>query len=370
MQFSTSSKMVEVLGLTLRQQMQMACRSGDLEVVRRLFMPSQGSGAGGYSGGGSRPTRPDVSMGNEDAEEPFGYPTISGLDVDGALDEYGWTPLITASRHGNVEVVRFLIELQADLNIKDNAGRVALHHAAEHGHEGVVRLILHGAVEDHHRRRPVYVTTPGEELAEVNVVDDQQYTALHLCARHGHERVVKLMLECGADPTARVPVKRRQFTDGLHYSDDESTEDEEEDGARFGLGSLVAGGAALGLDSPQSRALASGSPSHLRSSQLLTSASSPPRGAGSIISSAASQSSKQARKARKEEEARKKASGWVYMTPLDEANASNTPNAAVTQMLKDARLAWHLKVARARRQEKREKGSIAQYWCDDYCVLQ
>ena len=361
--------MVEVLGLTERQAMQLACRSGDLEVVRRLFMPSQGSGAGGYSGGGSRPTRPDVSMGNEDAEEPYGYPTISGLDVDGALDEYGWTPLITAARHGNVEVVRYLIELQADLNIKDNAGRVALHHGAEHGHEGVVRLILHGAVEDHHRRRPVYVTTPGEELAEVNVTDDQQYTALHLAARHGHERVCKLMLECGADPTARVPVKRRQFSDGLHYSDDDSTSEDEEEGAKFGVGALVAGGGALGMDSPQSRALAAGSPPHVHSSNMLTSASSPPRGAGSIVSSAGSHTSKQQRKAQREEEARKKREGWVYMTPLDEANASNTPNAAVTKMLKEARLAWHLKRARARRQEKREKGSIMQYYCDDYCVI-
>jgi ankyrin repeat protein len=63
---------------------------------------------------------------------------------------------------------------------KDNEGWAALHHAADRGHEAVVGLLV-------------------EHGADADVRDNDGYTALHLAANHGHVAVVRLLVERGAD---------------------------------------------------------------------------------------------------------------------------------------------------------------------------
>lgn len=64
------------------------------------------------------------------------------------------------------------------------SGRTALHCAASQGHEAIVKLLL-------------------ENGADVMVNDNAGRTALSLAAGNGHEAVVKLLLENGAGITAK-----------------------------------------------------------------------------------------------------------------------------------------------------------------------
>jgi ankyrin repeat protein len=70
------------------------------------------------------------------------------------------------------------------LNKRDSHGGTALHRAAGSGHEAVVRLLL-------------------EKGADVKARDSYGRTALHWAASSGHEAVVRLLLEKGADVKAR-----------------------------------------------------------------------------------------------------------------------------------------------------------------------
>ena len=65
----------------------------------------------------------------------------AGVDPD-VLEPNGSTPLIVAAMFGQTDLVRFLIEREAALDIRNNDGATALHVAALFGHPQAVRLLL------------------------------------------------------------------------------------------------------------------------------------------------------------------------------------------------------------------------------------
>ena len=101
----------------------------------------------------------------------------------------GWIALHKAAESGHETVVRTLLKEGAEVAAKDSDGWTALHKAAENGHETVVRLLL-------------------KEGADINVEDWFGLTALHPAARSGRKRVVQLLLEKGADVAANDHVGR------------------------------------------------------------------------------------------------------------------------------------------------------------------
>jgi ankyrin repeat protein len=124
------------------------------------------------------------------------------LDVN-QEDETGRTPLIVASRHGHEEVVDFLLkeskrraflffngqsyQLQwpflININRADETGETPLIVASRHGHEKVVKLLLaHRTIVSGHK-------------IDVNQPDMSGRTALYLAALKGNEKVVKLLLD-------------------------------------------------------------------------------------------------------------------------------------------------------------------------------
>jgi len=76
---------------------------------------------------------------------------------------------------------------KVDVDVKDGNGRTPLSYAAEHGHEAVVKLLLE------------------TEGVDINVKDEGYgRTPLSYAAEHGHEAVVKLLL---ADSRVDVDTK-------------------------------------------------------------------------------------------------------------------------------------------------------------------
>jgi ankyrin repeat protein len=93
----------------------------------------------------------------------------------------GESPLMMAALKGKPDVVRRLIERRAEVN---KPGWTPLHYAATHPGENsvaVVRLLL-----EHH--------------AYIDAESPNRSTPLMMAAHYGHPRVVRLLLEEGADP--------------------------------------------------------------------------------------------------------------------------------------------------------------------------
>ena len=73
----------------------------------------------------------------------------AGTDVDARDSAGGGTPLMVAAAFGQVEVVKFLIAKEANVNAASNDGATALHGAAFFCHTEIVKLLLgRGAVVD------------------------------------------------------------------------------------------------------------------------------------------------------------------------------------------------------------------------------
>ena len=111
----------------------------------------------------------------------------AGAAVD-AANHYGVTPLLQASRNGDVEVMRALLDAGADPTRWHPEGETPLMAAARTGRVDAVKLLLsHGSF--------------------VNAADPfQEETALMWASAEGHLEVVKTLLAAGADPNLKAHV--------------------------------------------------------------------------------------------------------------------------------------------------------------------
>lgn len=96
----------------------------------------------------------------------------------------GVTPLHLAVRRGVEELVRPLLDAEANLESVDGDGQTPLHWTAVIGHASVAADLL-------------------KRGANVNAKDALGNTSLHWAAKDGHEDVVKTLLKEGADRNAR-----------------------------------------------------------------------------------------------------------------------------------------------------------------------
>ncbi|UYV66639.1 TNKS2, partial [Cordylochernes scorpioides] len=95
------------------------------------------------------------------------------------------TPLHLAAGYNNIEVVEFLLEHGADVNVQDKGGLIPLHNASSYGHVDIAALLI-----KHH--------------TEVNATDRWGYTPLHEAAQKGRTLLCTLLLAHGADPTLKT----------------------------------------------------------------------------------------------------------------------------------------------------------------------
>lgn len=112
----------------------------------------------------------------------------AGADVSGGVDERQSTALHQAAAGGAEQVTRMLLEAGAQIDAKDETGRVFLSNAAAEGKKGVVQLLL---------------GWPGQDADAVDSRDgDEGNTPLMWAAGGGHVGVMQQLLNAGASPTA------------------------------------------------------------------------------------------------------------------------------------------------------------------------
>jgi ankyrin repeat protein len=121
--------------------------------------------------------------------------------------------LIIASRDGDIEIVRILLEKGADVNAKTDTGTTALFNAILYRHTEVVRILLENGADVH--VKTMYGSTTLdmaiwygdieivsmllENGADVNAKGKYGSTALIKASENGHTEVVRMLLEKGAD---------------------------------------------------------------------------------------------------------------------------------------------------------------------------
>lgn len=91
-----------------------------------------------------------------------------------------------AAQEGDIEEVRLLLHLGADVNAFDEIGMTALHYAAAGEHLRVIELLLDNGAQVNARHEPTFSDTP---LA-------------HVAATCSLE-LARLLVNAGADPTVR-----------------------------------------------------------------------------------------------------------------------------------------------------------------------
>ena len=113
--------------------------------------------------------------------------TVQGVDKRGqAMPFFNETPLHLACTRGQQQMAKALLKRGADRMARDSLQRTSCHYAAFNGHLSCLTLLI-----GQPGRRKM---TP----AEVDAVDVNGCTALHLSAEKGHTKIAGVLLEAGA----------------------------------------------------------------------------------------------------------------------------------------------------------------------------
>lgn len=166
------------------------------------------------------------------------YAIASGRNMWGRCIRQVHTALMLATESSDLEIMEFLIDKGADLNVKDDCGCTALMEAARRGNlEASEFLIRKGAdvnasdkkgrtallytvspwivwVHTSHRRRKnaEIVRLLVDKGADVNASDKKGTTALMEAASLGNLEIVKFLIEKGADVNVKDKIGRKPLS--------------------------------------------------------------------------------------------------------------------------------------------------------------
>jgi ankyrin repeat protein len=151
-----------------------------------------------------------------------------GYNIEAAHGPTGRTALAVAAHCGNAEVVKTLIQLNAEVNPRDHTLATPLHLAASRGHIGVLELLLNEGVQleetDDKKSTALWTAVERGRLeavelllqkgAKVNTRAESQLTPLHIAAYRGDVEMVELLLS----HAAQIEARDSQFMAALHYA--------------------------------------------------------------------------------------------------------------------------------------------------------
>ena len=139
---------------------------------------------------------------------------IGGADPT-AEDAEGDTPLHLAAAHDDTAFVGTLLRRGADVGAKNNEGWRPLHVAVKHDRVAVAEALLKAGanpnVRDGKRKSPLMLARRSLSMtrillahgADLKVVDNLGYTALHRAAEMDEADVIEALVEAGADVEAQ-----------------------------------------------------------------------------------------------------------------------------------------------------------------------
>ncbi|XP_060091956.1 ankyrin repeat domain-containing protein 55 [Heteronotia binoei] len=145
-------------------------------------------------------------------------------------DSEGCTPLMHSVSGRQLDTVKLLLKMGANINTQDACGRTSLSLATYLGWlEGCVTLLRNGAkqnIPDKNGRLPLHAATADpnvrllsvllqqSDLSEINHQDAEGMTSLHWAAFHNRPQHVQILLQKGADPT----LVDKDFKTALHWA--------------------------------------------------------------------------------------------------------------------------------------------------------
>jgi ankyrin repeat protein len=107
-----------------------------------------------------------------------------GHNINDKISIFSQAPLhkvIESSKEDKYLVLKKMIDMGADLNIRDSNGWTALHYSAQYGDFEAVTILI-------------------QSKAEIDAYSNNHRTALHLAANKNFPKIVKFLLENGSDP--------------------------------------------------------------------------------------------------------------------------------------------------------------------------
>lgn len=111
-------------------------------------------------------------------------------------DNLGMTPLIVAASRGHLQIVRWLLDVGADLDAQNSRGQTALHRAVSRGSSDLIELLVASSEKknaDHraaHRRWMDLQDSHGESALFYASVDNNEEVGRYLL-RHGADRELR-----------------------------------------------------------------------------------------------------------------------------------------------------------------------------------
>ncbi|XP_014667960.1 PREDICTED: ankyrin repeat and death domain-containing protein 1B-like [Priapulus caudatus] len=124
-----------------------------------------------------------AAQNNHVAVMDFVFEALENVNPD-EVDKNERTPLYVATAHGNLEATNRLLQVRANIHIKNKNGNTALHLAAENNHPRIVTVLI-------------------EHGCELNPQNWRDQIPLHLAVEKGHTMVVEALLKTGVNVDAK-----------------------------------------------------------------------------------------------------------------------------------------------------------------------
>ena len=177
-----------------------AARMGTYDMVKSLV--TYGADPNVATKAGLTPLHQAAARGNLDMVKDL---VQAGADVN-AIAENGRTPIFYAAERGKASTVNFLLEKKAEINLADKGGITPLHCAAFSGNVALVKflvtkkanfaatandgttVLISGA------KYPEIVKFLADKMPNVNGVDKDGNSVLHLCAETADDETVRKLL--------------------------------------------------------------------------------------------------------------------------------------------------------------------------------
>ncbi|KIV93472.1 hypothetical protein PV10_04684 [Exophiala mesophila] len=136
----------------------------------------------------------------------YGYEKALQILLDARADvniRGGWynTALTAASLNGHKKVVQILLDARADVNIRGGVFSNALTAASIDGHENVVQILLDAGADVNTRGWSALQASQwcGQDRMEIDTEEEDYGNALQAASLRGHEKVVRMLLDAGAN---------------------------------------------------------------------------------------------------------------------------------------------------------------------------